>query len=393
MNRPLEVVKTESGWLILLENIPSMGWISIHPTQENEMIEESSPFHFEDKSLDTPFYNISWNETGQINRLYDKENQREVLTSGSLGNELQIFDDRPLHSKDGWGIELYYLGKHNVVNEMDNFTYSSDGTLRCTVSLKWKYNLSIIDQKIHFYRDSRRIDFETEVDWQETRKLLKTAFPVDIRSLDATYDMQFGNIKRPTHWNTSWDMARFEVCAHQWADLSQRDYGVSLLNDCKYGYDIHDNIMRLSLLKSPIFPDTEGDKGIQNFTYSLLPHKGDWDTGGTIESAWQLNDPLTVISGSFPQKTGSIIELQGSGIQIDTLKKAEDSSSIILRLHESRGGCGEAKISSPFKIANWQEVDLHERPSGSKGQGELISVNFKPYEIKTLKIDLEGFGL
>ncbi len=392
MNRPLQAVKTGSNWLIFIENIPSMGWITISPTSNNMGKTNPIPtvFNYGNSSLNTPFYLITWNKTGQIEKIYDKENKREVLTKDSYGNELQVFDDRPMHGKDAWGLELYYQGKHNIVDELISSTFSVDGSLRCTVSFKWKYNLSIIEQNIHFYRDSKRIDFETQVDWQETRKLLKVAFPVDIRALDATYDMQFGNIKRPTHWNTSWDLSRFEVCAHQWADLSQRDYGVSLLNDSKYGYDIHDNIMRLSLLKSPIFPDTEGDKGIQKFTYSLLPHKGDWDTGGTIKAAWQLNDPLTVMTGSFSKKSGQVIDLQGSGILIDSIKKAEDSSSIIIRLHESIGGSGKAEITSPFTITSWQEVDMKEIPIADEHFDKIIQLSFRPYEIKTLKIKIEG---
>ena len=131
------------------------------------------------------------------------------------------------------------------------------------------------------------------MDWHEQRKLMKVAFPVDIRSTEATYDIQFGNVKRPTHWNTSWDMARFETVGHQWADLSRTGYGVSLLNDCKYGYDIKDQTIRLSLLKAAIYPDPTADQGEHEFT-SSLPHQGDWRVGQTVKQAWFLNNRLKV---------------------------------------------------------------------------------------------------
>ena len=162
----------------------------------------------------------------------------------------------------------------------------------------WAYLDSTIIQELTVYRDSRRIDFVTRVDWQERQQLLKAAFHVGVRATEATYDIQYGNVKRPTHWNTSWDYARFETVGHQWADLSERNYGVSLLNDCKYGYDIKDHVMRLSLLKSAIYPDPEADRGQHEFTYSLLPHKGDWLDGGTAGEAWSLNHPLQAYKGT-----------------------------------------------------------------------------------------------
>src|SRR5699024_10112953 len=133
--------------------------------------------------------------------------------------------------------------------------------LRKIVRFEWVYKKSTISQNMILYANNPRIDFETFINWHEKNQLLTIAFPVYVRSTDATYDIQFGNVKRPTHWNTSWDYARFESVGHQWADLSERGYGVSLLNDCKYGYDIKDNTMRLSLLKSSTFPDYEQDQG------------------------------------------------------------------------------------------------------------------------------------
>ena len=149
-----------------------------------------------------------------------------------------------------------------------------------------------INQDMVVYKNDRRIDFVTNVDWREQKQLLKVAFPVDIRSTVATYDVQFGNVKRPTNWNTSWEMAKFESVAQQWVDLSQRDYGVSLLNNCKYGHDIKDNVIRLTLLKSATHPDPVQDQGEQNFTYSLLPHKGDFIEADTVKAAYSFKSTI-----------------------------------------------------------------------------------------------------
>ena len=149
------------------------------------------------------------------------------------------------------------------------------GPLRGTLRLVWRFGRSTICQRLRIYATLPRIDFITEADWHEERVLLKAAFPVNVRSTRATYEIQFGSLERPTHWNTSWDWARFEVSGHRWADLSEGNYGVALMNDCKYGYDIKDQVMRLTLIKSAIRPDPLADKGYHQFTYSLLPHAGD----------------------------------------------------------------------------------------------------------------------
>ncbi len=166
---------------------------------------------------------------------------------------------------------------------------AENGPLRGTLVQKRRFLDSEIIQTIHIYEHIPRIDFVTEIDWQQHETLLKVAFPVNIHANEATYEIPYGNIQRPTHWNTLWDKGRFEVPAQKWADLSEGDYGVSLLNDCKYGYDIKDNVMRLTLIKSPIHPDPNADIGEHQFTYSLYPHAGDWRSGGTIQEAYRLN--------------------------------------------------------------------------------------------------------
>jgi alpha-mannosidase len=238
------------------------------------------------------------------------------------------------------------------------------------------------------YTGQRRIDYATEVDWHEQQQLLKVAFPVGIRSTEATYDIQFGNVKRPTHWNTSWDWARFESVGHQWADLSDRGYGVSLLNDSKYGYDIKDNVMRLTLIKSATHPDPHADQGLHSFTYALLPHQGDWLVGGTVQQAWLLNSPARYTQGQSEQPSRSMFTLSGSTAMISAVKKAEDSNRVIIRVHDYSGSMNTLELTSDLRIHAWRECNLMEVPDGELLHDTPVTFTLEPYEIKTFEIDL-----
>jgi alpha-mannosidase len=239
------------------------------------------------------------------------------------------------------------------------------------------------------YAKHRRIDYETKADWHEQRQLLKVAFPVHIHAAEATYDIQFGNVTRPTHWNTSWDYARFESVAHQWADLSERNYGVSLMNDCKYGYDIKDNVLRLSLIKAAMVPDPKADQGEHEFIYSLYPHEGDWLQGGTVQAAWSLNNPVRAVYGTAAKETFSLCSLSADHVMIDAVKKAEGSNAILIRLHEFAGMRGKVTLSSDARVLYWQETNLMERPMQDVKQAGEISFEVSPYEIKTFLLYLE----
>ncbi|WP_054950628.1 alpha-mannosidase [Numidum massiliense] len=347
----------------------------------------TTPFVVWENGIDTPYYAIEWNDQGQLVKLYDRESARDVLPVGARGNVLQVFEDKPL-AFDAWDIDIFYQQKMNEVVDLRARRVVENGQLRAVVRFEWVYGDSSIAQDMILYADSRRIDFATNIDWQERQRLLKVAFPVDIRATEATYDIQFGNVKRPTHWNTSWDYARFESVGHQWADLSERGYGVSLLNDCKYGYDIKDNVLRLSLLKSAIHPDTEADQGEHVFTYALLPHKGDWLEGNTVYEAWCLNNPLTVVTGHSTAPELSLFRVSSPYVMVDAVKKAEDREQIVLRVHDFSGSRGKVEITSDLRIRSWQACDLMEQPQGERHEGDVIHCTLTPYEIKTFLVDV-----
>lgn len=205
--------------------------------------------------------------------------------------------------------------------------------------------------------------------------------------MKASYDIQFGHVERPTHWNTSWDWARFEVCGHKWADLSETGYGVSLLNNCKYGYSIKDQAIKLSLLKSAVYPDTEADKGTHEFTYSLYPHEGSVTEGGTIEAASRLNLPAQAVPGQFADQR-KIVKVSTDRVQIDAVKKAEDEDCLIVRLHECRGGRGKVKLSSEFPVKKLVPCNLLEHDCGEAVEGAEAVFPITPFEIKTFKMYL-----
>ena len=221
--------------------------------------------------------------------------------------------------------------------------------------------------------------------------MLKVAFPVDIHSNKAVYEIPFGTIERPTHKNTNWDYGRFEVPAQKWADLSEEGYGVSLLNDCKYGYDIHENTIRLTLIKSGIAPDPNADIGIHYFNYSLVPHTGSWKDGHIVKMAHEFNDEIKCVKFvATPSITDfSFFQIDTDHVIVDTIKKAEDDNNIIIRVYETYNKRGKVKVNCFKNITRVVECNLMEEETGPvefNDQSFWFQIN--PYEIKTLKLQV-----
>lgn len=338
------------------------------------------------KELETPFYSITLNDYGQITRLYDKQEAREVLAPGERGNVLQVFEDKPLDN-DAWDIDIFYQQKMREVTDLTAFEVTCQGPLRLVVHMEWKYMNTSISQDMILYRFDRRIDFRTDVDLQERQQLFKAAFTVDVRSTYATYDIQYGNVRRPNHWNTSWDQARFESVGHRFADLSERNYGVALLNDCKYGYDVKDNVMRISLLRSGLQPDHLQDLGKHQFTYALLPHKGDFVEGQVVQSGYALNNPADVFKGAEQAESGSFFTVDNAQVEIDAVKRSEDGQYLVVRFHDFAGARQNVTVKPAFAYRAWAEGSLMEQPLSAFDGGE-VKLELHPYEIKTILFQL-----
>lgn len=346
-----------------------------------------------ERCVENRFFKIEFNRLGQIVSIYDKESGREVISPGQAANVFQVFEDRPMQF-DAWDIDLYYQEKETTVGDLVEWKVETSSPEQAVILLKWKLLDSTIEQRMVVRADSRRIDFPTKVDWNEHSMLLKVAFPVDIRATKATYEIQFGNVERPTHWNTSWDYAKFESVGHKWADLSEQDYGVSLLNDCKYGYDIKNNVMRLTLIKSGVEPDPVADQGEHTFTYSIYPHAGDWFTGGTTKEAYELNFELvaTIVNGpagDLPAQ-GAFANVNAVSTILDTIKKSEDDDSIVLRLYEYGNRRDAVEVEFPRAVREVHECNLMEKTiRKAKLSGDRLAFQTKPYEIKTFKVWFE----
>jgi alpha-mannosidase len=344
--------------------------------------------------LENRFVRLELDDDASIRSLLDKRTGREVIAPSEVGNRFMTFEDRPL-TWNAWDIQIDYADKPYPVSGYQSWEVVENGPLRGAVEIVRRVGKSTITQRIVLHADSPRIDFPTHVDWHERQTLLKVAFPVTVNSTRATFDIQWGNVERPTHWNTSWDWARFETCAHKWVDLSEGDYGVSLLNDCKYGHDVKGNTLRLTLLRGPIDPDPTADEGEHTFTYALLPHAGDWRTE-TIRQAYLLNMPpvAAVIpapqDGPLPARL-SLVSVDRRGVVIETVKPAEDGDGIIVRLYEAHNSRGDAMLTFALPIDSAEETNMLEEPLRDLDvRGAALSLPVRPYGITTVRVRLRS---
>jgi alpha-mannosidase len=347
--------------------------------------------------LENRFIRVELNDTGDIVRILDKVNDREVLPSGAIANQFQAFEDRPM-AHDAWDVDIYYDDKMWIAEPASSVTVVESGPLRAVLEIRRRILHSEIVQQISLSYNSAQLDFNISIDWRERHIMLKTAFPVDILTPTATYEIQWGNVERPTHRNTSWDWARFETCAQKWVDLSEGGYGVSLLNDCKYGHDVRDNVMRISLLRSPTLPDPEADQGEHHFAYSLLPHTGGWDKV-TIPAAYGLNDRPIVwrkadnnsqLTSTKPESwraLNSFVSVNQPNIVIETVKQAENGDGVIVRLYESQRRRGTVTLTTGFDLREvWYTNLLEENQKALVSDSNSVRLFVKPYEIVTLRL-------
>jgi alpha-mannosidase len=342
--------------------------------------------------LENGFLRVEFNDNGDITRIFDKQANREVLPPNTIANQFQAFEDRA-KSWDAWDVDIFYDDKIWLAEHASSIKMIEYGELRQTIEIKRKIQNSEFTQRISLNHNSPRLDFDTQINWNERHTMLKVAFPVNILSPQATYEIQWGNVTRPTHRNTSWDWARFETCAQKWVDLSEGDYGVSLLNDCKYGHDIHDNVMRITLLRSPTMPDPMADFGEHEFKYSLYPHASSWNEE-TQREAYLLNDPIIVYKQTMDDRPltmvnrlSSMVSASAPNVIIETVKQAEDGAGLIVRLYESQRKRGQVLVKMGSAVDSaWVTNLLEENESALSVDNDSIILNLKPYQIVTLRV-------
>ena len=368
----------------IAEKVPPMGYKVFKLTEKTENTENVEAGNF---FLENKFLRAEFNENGQLTLLTNKEIGKNILSG--TGNRLSVSHDKPIH-ESAWNLENDYKMKMWYLDKAESVELTEVSPVKAVIRAVYRFNKSVITQDIILSKDAKTLIFDTTVDWHEEEKVLKAEFPLDIRSRIATYEIAHGALERPTYANNSYEKAMFEVCAHKWADLSQGDVGMSIINDCKYGYDIDKNVMRITLMRAPILPDATADKGISTFRYGAYIHENRWDDADTVKEAFKENIPLRAVyvkQGEGEKSEYSFITLSDDRVMIDAVKTAQDESGIILRFYETSAHSGDVKITLPvsdFKVieCNMMETEEKEIPS----DGASFTLNFHPFEVKTVKI-------
>ena len=376
-----ELVQWDGQWLDV--TVPPVGYTTVDLATAKAVY--TAPVATPN-SLENEFLRVTLDADGSIRSIVDKVSDREVISAGSPANKLTLYRDLG----DAWDFQMHYDEQPVEYFTLQSAQAQVDGP-RASVRQIYTYGASILTQEIVLLARSHRLDFVTHVDWHETDKMLRTSFPVNVLATEATCEIQFGNIRRPARRNTSWDMAQFEICAHKWIDLSERAFGVALLNDCKYGHKVRDNVLDLDLLRSPKHPDPVADQGEHDFTYSLLPHAGDYVTGEVIQRAYELNVPLRLTAtnahpGELPAQA-SFVQVDQPNIIVEAVKKAEDHDDLIVRLYESTGATTHAAVQFGSPVSAVSLVNLLEEAARPLPlSGNQVNLTFGPYEIQTLRL-------
>lgn len=332
---------------------------------------------------------VKFNENWQICSIYDKKAEREIIKKGELGNVLRIYPDFP-NQYDAWEWQEYSIDDFVTLDAFENVTIIDDG-VRKGIKVVRPHIESTITQTAWFTDGSMKIEFETVADWHQPHQMVKAVFPVDINTDTATYEIQYGTIKRPTHFNTSWDKAKFEVCGHKYADVSEGGYGVSIINDCKYGHDIHNSIIQLSLFKCPTHPYDGADIGVSSFTYAILPHAGTLDQSNTVKEAYYLNMPMSAVKASGEASTiptsFSAASTNEYGVICECVKQAERTDDTIMRIYECQNVRRHVKLDIGFETKTCTLCDLMENPIRKLEVVDgKVEFDIAGFEILTLKL-------
>ena len=396
---------THRARFLLLSNTPSLGYQTYFERAATTVPAVHSMLKASSDTLENEFLRLKIDpQTGCMTSLFDKRSGTEALApaetdtggpkTSTCGNLLQTFVDKP-KQWDAWNIDANFERQHWDLDKADEVKLIESGPLRAVIQVKNHFQNSSFVRDITVYAGVPRVDVKMQADWHEKHILLKVAFPLSAHNDKATFEIPFGSVERPTTRNTPAEQAQFEVPGQRWADISDAKHGLSLLNDCKYGYDAKGNVLRLSLLRSPEWPDPHADEGHHEFTYALYPHGGGWKEALTIRRGYELNYKL--ISHAVEKHQGSLaavhsfLQAQPDNIIVTALKKAENENALVLRFYEWTGKDGEVTLQLPPGAQSATETDLMEKPIGSVAlHNGALSVPTKPYEIKTVKVQFSS---
>ena len=354
--------------------VPSLGFIK-QKTPVQEIAAKTGRDYLENNYLRAVF-----GEEGALISLFDKTAERESLSGPS--NLYAVYDDV---NGDCWDIAIEYTDRKPEYFVLEGQKFYVKGA-HATCEQYYTYGQSQIVVSIQLGHESRRLEFDIKVDWKENLKMLRTSFETDILAKEASYEIQFGQIKRPNNENTLWQRAQFEVCAHKWVDLSEADYGVALLNDCKYGYRVQGKAMDMNLLRSQNYPGENADRGSHQIRYALYPHSGDERTGQVHKQAYEFNVPVILQKGEGSSTAASQLVSGAENVVIEAIKKAEDDNSCILRLYEPYGATVNTSLQFDKQYTSISKCNLIEEEEEVIGSGDFLDLRVKPFEILTLKL-------
>ena len=394
---PLPTQATADGLLVHDpgRTVPGLGWFGLavgDPADASPPVGPVRVAAAEDggATLQNALLRVEIGGDGALHRVFDREARREVLADRA--NQLWLYVDKP-RTYDAWDIEETYEQEGEELGGVERVEVVEDGPLRGAVRVHRAFRGSRLTQTYRLLAGSRRIEIATEIDWHERLLLLRARFPLAIRAHEATYETMYGALTRPTHRNTSWDATRFEVGAHRWADLSEPGYGVALLNDAKYGHAAHGNVLSLSLVRGPLYPDPLADEGAHRFTYALLPHPGDWTEANVVGEAFALNSPLLVAPAATDPADGAMLHAEGVPLALGALKPAEDGPGLILRVYEPHGARGVATLRFTEPVRAAVRVNLLEEPTGGAVEvvdGHAVRFAVRPFEVVTVRVEMGG---
>jgi alpha-mannosidase len=372
--------------------VPSLGYAFLRVTPGSRGVATDLSAH--DLTLENSALRVVVDpKTGCIASLFDKRTKFESIAAGGCGNELIAFADNP-KQYDAWNIDADFEKTFTRLDTADSVELVEHGPLRAVIRVTRSWQHSKFVQDITLYAGLDRVDVINDIDWHETHVLLKAAFPLASASGQATYEIPYGSIERPTTRNNSWEAAKFEVPALRWADLGDASHGFSLINDSKYGYDAKGNVLRLSLLRSPTWPDPDADRERHNFAYSLYPHGGDWKQALTVRRGYEFNTKLKAVPvsphvGASPAEM-SFVGVSGENVVLTAMKKTEDGNALLFRFYEWAGKTSEVQLTVPAGATSATMTDLMEQPEGSPltvTRDSKVTVSVHPYEIVSVRVD------
>jgi len=384
--------KTNSYKLLVnTKDVPSLGYTLLHVVPGTKTF--PSDLKADGLTLENSALKVVVDkQTGCITSIYDKKTKFEALAPGACGNQLQTFKDLP-KDYDAWNIDPGTLDQFTPIDKVDSVELVEKGPLHAAIRVTRTWQSSKFVQDITLAADSDEVNVVNDIDWHETHVLLKAAFPLSATSDKATYEVPYGAIQRRTTRNNTWEQAQFEVPALRWADLGDAQHGFSLLNESKYGYDDKDNVLRLSLLRSPTWPDPDADRGHHHFSFALYPHAGDWKQALTVRHGYEYNYKLRAMqveahTGSMPAKY-SYVSVKPENVVLTALKKAEDENGLIFRVYESAGKSSDVEFHVPKGATSATVTNLMEKSEGTelKVNGDTITAPIHPWEILTVRVN------